>query len=233
MKNTVYKSVYSLNHYGKNYASNALVHVGAGLDSKSSRQIINQCYDITQTLLPPPCRRPSTHRPSLYFASVRWFRDARIYCIPVRTIPSRPRDVPQPHANSKDLRCWKLQFKEQEERARLLSIQTKREQWKAASARYYEKHPEVKERKRVIMAEKRAAKKLARRRVTLQSNQSQRQRRAEHSFSGSLGIGAIFREVPSAVQFIHNNLTLTVISGSLGKTLGVFSGKEGNSDGQR
>ncbi|KAJ7880127.1 hypothetical protein B0H13DRAFT_1862210 [Mycena leptocephala] len=96
--------------------------------------------------------------------SVRWFRDARIYCIPVRTIPSRPRDVPQPHANSKDLRRWKLQFKEQEERARLLSIQTKREQWKAASARYYEKHPEVKERKRVIMAEKRAAKKLARRR---------------------------------------------------------------------
>jgi hypothetical protein len=53
------------------------------------------------------------------------------------------------------LQRWKLQFKEQEERARLLSIQTKREQWKAVSARYYEKHPEVKERKRVIMAEKR------------------------------------------------------------------------------
>ncbi|KAF8176395.1 hypothetical protein K438DRAFT_1770593 [Mycena galopus ATCC 62051] len=41
--------------------------------------------------------------------------------------------------------------------------QTKRDQWKAASARYYERHPEVKEKKRVKMAEKRAAKKLARR----------------------------------------------------------------------
>ncbi|KAJ7920508.1 hypothetical protein B0H13DRAFT_1867580 [Mycena leptocephala] len=64
----------------------------------------------------------------------------------------------------KELQHWKLDFNEHEERAHLLSIQTKREQWKAASARYYGKHPEVKERKRVIMAEKRAAKKLARRR---------------------------------------------------------------------
>ncbi|KAJ7866317.1 hypothetical protein B0H13DRAFT_1898207 [Mycena leptocephala] len=71
---------------------------------------------------------------------------------------------PQRHANSKELRRWKLDFKDHEERARLLSIQTKREQWKVASARYYGKHPEVKERKRVIMAEKRAAKKLARHR---------------------------------------------------------------------
>ncbi|KAJ6568889.1 hypothetical protein B0H19DRAFT_1065670 [Mycena capillaripes] len=40
----------------------------------------------------------------------------------------------------------------------------KRSQWKAASARYYENHPEVRERKRLKMAEQRAAKKLARRR---------------------------------------------------------------------
>ncbi|KAF8143734.1 hypothetical protein K438DRAFT_1993536 [Mycena galopus ATCC 62051] len=43
-------------------------------------------------------------------------------------------------------------------------IQNKRDQWKAASARYYERHPEVKEKKRIQAAEKRAAKKLARRR---------------------------------------------------------------------
>ncbi|KAJ6492412.1 hypothetical protein C8R47DRAFT_1070460 [Mycena vitilis] len=40
---------------------------------------------------------------------------------------------------------------------------TKRCQWKAASARYYENHPEVRERKRLKMAEQRAAKRLARR----------------------------------------------------------------------
>ncbi|KAF8135907.1 hypothetical protein K438DRAFT_1786673 [Mycena galopus ATCC 62051] len=33
-------------------------------------------------------------------------------------------------------------------------IQTKRDQWKAASARYYERHPEVKEKKRLRAAEK-------------------------------------------------------------------------------
>ncbi|KAJ7918360.1 hypothetical protein B0H13DRAFT_1869539 [Mycena leptocephala] len=63
----------------------------------------------------------------------------------------------------KDWRCRKLLFKEQEKQACLLSIQMKREQWKAVSARYYEMHPEVRERKHVIMAEKRAAKRLARR----------------------------------------------------------------------
>ncbi|KAJ7902928.1 hypothetical protein B0H13DRAFT_2335449 [Mycena leptocephala] len=52
----------------------------------------------------------------------------------------------------------------QRELVQLAAIQTKREQWKAASARYYERHPEVKEKKRQKMAEKRAAKKLARRR---------------------------------------------------------------------
>ncbi|KAJ7844212.1 hypothetical protein B0H14DRAFT_2585280 [Mycena olivaceomarginata] len=44
------------------------------------------------------------------------------------------------------------------------AIQNKRDQWRAASARYYERHPEVKEKKRLKAAEKRAAKKLARRR---------------------------------------------------------------------
>ncbi|KAJ7789961.1 hypothetical protein B0H14DRAFT_3502242 [Mycena olivaceomarginata] len=44
------------------------------------------------------------------------------------------------------------------------AVQTKRAQWKAASARYYERHPEVKEKKRIKAAEQRAAKKLARRR---------------------------------------------------------------------
>ncbi|KAJ7878691.1 hypothetical protein B0H13DRAFT_1892567 [Mycena leptocephala] len=64
----------------------------------------------------------------------------------------------------KALRHWRLELADQAEQARLVSIQTKCEQWKAASARYYGNHPEVKERKRVIMAEKRAAKKLAKRR---------------------------------------------------------------------
>jgi hypothetical protein len=49
----------------------------------------------------------------------------------------------------------RLELKDQEEWARLLSIQTKCEQWKAVSAHYYGKHAEVKERKRVVMAEKR------------------------------------------------------------------------------
>jgi hypothetical protein len=33
------------------------------------------------------------------------------------------------------------------------AVQTKRDQWKAASARYYERHPEVKEKKRLKAAE--------------------------------------------------------------------------------
>ncbi|KAJ7872505.1 hypothetical protein B0H14DRAFT_2570239 [Mycena olivaceomarginata] len=44
------------------------------------------------------------------------------------------------------------------------ALQSKRDQWKAASARYYERHPEVKEKKRIKAAEQRAAKKLARQR---------------------------------------------------------------------
>ncbi|KAJ7862890.1 hypothetical protein B0H14DRAFT_3444376 [Mycena olivaceomarginata] len=44
------------------------------------------------------------------------------------------------------------------------AVQAQRDKWKAASARYYLKHPEIKEKKRVKMAEKRAARKLARRR---------------------------------------------------------------------
>ncbi|KAF8214158.1 hypothetical protein K438DRAFT_1927323 [Mycena galopus ATCC 62051] len=43
-------------------------------------------------------------------------------------------------------------------------VEHKRDLWKAASARYYERHPEVKEKKRLKMAEARAAKKLAKRR---------------------------------------------------------------------
>ncbi|KAJ6515212.1 hypothetical protein C8R45DRAFT_919292 [Mycena sanguinolenta] len=44
------------------------------------------------------------------------------------------------------------------------ALQDKRDRWKAASARYYERHPEVKEKKRLKAAELRAANKLARRR---------------------------------------------------------------------
>ncbi|KAJ6484704.1 hypothetical protein C8R45DRAFT_931155 [Mycena sanguinolenta] len=44
------------------------------------------------------------------------------------------------------------------------ALQDKRDRWKAASARYDERHPEVKEKKRVRAAERRAAKKLAHRR---------------------------------------------------------------------
>ncbi|KAJ6614215.1 hypothetical protein B0H10DRAFT_1950859 [Mycena sp. CBHHK59/15] len=51
-----------------------------------------------------------------------------------------------------------------ERRAQRNVVETKHGQWKAASARYYENHPEVRERKRLKMAEQRAAKKLARRR---------------------------------------------------------------------
>ncbi|KAJ7795156.1 hypothetical protein B0H14DRAFT_2621287 [Mycena olivaceomarginata] len=51
----------------------------------------------------------------------------------------------------------------EEAQRRVHAIQNKRDQWKAASAWYYERHPEVKEKKRLQAAEKRAAKKLARR----------------------------------------------------------------------
>ncbi|KAJ7657372.1 hypothetical protein DFH06DRAFT_1131866 [Mycena polygramma] len=43
------------------------------------------------------------------------------------------------------------------------ALETKRCQWKAASARYYENHPEVRAKKRLKMAAQRAAKKLSRR----------------------------------------------------------------------
>ncbi|KAJ6506409.1 hypothetical protein C8R47DRAFT_1209586 [Mycena vitilis] len=48
--------------------------------------------------------------------------------------------------------------------ARRNALENKRNQWKAASARYYENHPEVRARKKLKMTEQRAAKKLARRR---------------------------------------------------------------------
>ncbi|KAJ7367581.1 hypothetical protein DFH08DRAFT_795732 [Mycena albidolilacea] len=41
-------------------------------------------------------------------------------------------------------------------------VQLKRNQWRAASARYYERHPEVKEQKKLKMVAARAAKKQAR-----------------------------------------------------------------------
>ncbi|KAJ6517931.1 hypothetical protein C8R47DRAFT_1062511 [Mycena vitilis] len=43
------------------------------------------------------------------------------------------------------------------------ALEMKRSQWKAASARYYENHPEVRAKKRLKMAAQRAAKKLSRR----------------------------------------------------------------------
>ncbi|KAJ6466506.1 hypothetical protein DFH09DRAFT_1097862 [Mycena vulgaris] len=57
-----------------------------------------------------------------------------------------------------------IQARKEERRAAREALEAKRDQWKAASARYYENHPEVKEKKRLRMAEQRAAKKLARRR---------------------------------------------------------------------
>ncbi|KAJ7818075.1 hypothetical protein B0H14DRAFT_2601570 [Mycena olivaceomarginata] len=42
------------------------------------------------------------------------------------------------------------------QKAKVEALQNKRDQWKAASARYYERHPELKEKKRVKMAEKRS-----------------------------------------------------------------------------
>ncbi|KAF8127738.1 hypothetical protein K438DRAFT_1789822 [Mycena galopus ATCC 62051] len=61
--------------------------------------------------------------------------------------------VPTPHSRSQKVQA------ENEAHA----IKTKRDQWKAASARYYVRHPELKEKKRLQAAERRAAKKLARR----------------------------------------------------------------------
>ncbi|KAJ6546148.1 hypothetical protein B0H10DRAFT_2202867, partial [Mycena sp. CBHHK59/15] len=61
--------------------------------------------------------------------------------------------------------CAQRQQQERhEQQAQRNALESKRSQWKAASARYYENHPEVREKKRLKMAEQRAAKKLARRR---------------------------------------------------------------------
>ncbi|KAJ7301760.1 hypothetical protein DFH08DRAFT_827224 [Mycena albidolilacea] len=54
------------------------------------------------------------------------------------------------------------QRREMEEAERIRKAQ--RDRWKAVSVRYYLKHPEIKEKKRAKMAEKRAARKLACRR---------------------------------------------------------------------
>ncbi|KAJ7864322.1 hypothetical protein B0H13DRAFT_2353751 [Mycena leptocephala] len=66
--------------------------------------------------------------------------------------------------NLKQMRREIARLHRQRELAQLAAVQIKRDQWKAASARYYERHPEVKEKKRQKMAEQRAAKKLAKRR---------------------------------------------------------------------
>ncbi|KAJ6609625.1 hypothetical protein B0H10DRAFT_2063510 [Mycena sp. CBHHK59/15] len=74
-------------------------------------------------------------------------------------------EEPDPYlAYLPDLRRCKRNRRAEQERARLNAIQTKRDQWKAASARYYANHPKVREKKRLRNAETRAAKKLARRR---------------------------------------------------------------------
>jgi hypothetical protein len=56
---------------------------------------------------------------------------------------------------SKQKRREIAQLHHQRELAELTAVQTKCDQWKAASARYYEHHPEVKEKKRQKMAEQR------------------------------------------------------------------------------
>ncbi|KAJ7836848.1 hypothetical protein B0H13DRAFT_1912865 [Mycena leptocephala] len=134
MKNTVYKS----RERGRI----------RGLIPNLAVKIINQCYDITPNSS-STAMSSTIQPPGLLHCHCPPFggSEMRAYILYL-----------------KDLRCSRLELKDQEERARLLSIQTKCEQWKAASARYYGKHPEVKERKRVVMAEKRAAKKLAKRR---------------------------------------------------------------------
>ncbi|KAJ7841505.1 hypothetical protein B0H14DRAFT_2586896 [Mycena olivaceomarginata] len=67
-------------------------------------------------------------------------------------------------ADKKARRSAAEKQRQAEEAAAHRAVQNKRDQWKVASARYYERHPEVKERKRLKAAEKRAVKKLARRR---------------------------------------------------------------------
>ncbi|KAJ7683936.1 hypothetical protein B0H14DRAFT_3534865 [Mycena olivaceomarginata] len=72
--------------------------------------------------------------------------------------------VSQRQADKKAQRSAAEKQRRDKEAAARRAVQNKRDQWKAASARYYERHPEVKEKKRLKAAEKRAAKKLARRR---------------------------------------------------------------------
>ncbi|KAJ7791909.1 hypothetical protein B0H14DRAFT_2624561 [Mycena olivaceomarginata] len=76
----------------------------------------------------------------------------------------RWRDFNQRKAEKKAQRTAEQKRRRAEEAAARRAIQNKRDQWKAASARYYERHPEVKEKKRLKAAEKRAAKRLARHR---------------------------------------------------------------------
>ncbi|KAJ7888670.1 hypothetical protein B0H14DRAFT_3430074 [Mycena olivaceomarginata] len=60
-----------------------------------------------------------------------------------------------------DYADYKRRYAEYEEKC---AVRRKRKEDKAASAHYYERHPEVKEKKRLKVAEQRAAKKLARHR---------------------------------------------------------------------
>jgi hypothetical protein len=61
----------------------------------------------------------------------------------------------QRKAEKKAQRTAEQKRRRAEEAAARRAIQNKRDQWKAASARYYERHPEVKEKKRLKAAEKR------------------------------------------------------------------------------
>ncbi|KAJ7720152.1 hypothetical protein B0H14DRAFT_2642767 [Mycena olivaceomarginata] len=63
-----------------------------------------------------------------------------------------------------DEKCAACRKRKEEVLRKAEALRSKRDQWKAVSARYYEHHPEVKEKKRIKAAEQRAAKKLARRR---------------------------------------------------------------------
>ncbi|KAF8177758.1 hypothetical protein K438DRAFT_1978362 [Mycena galopus ATCC 62051] len=54
--------------------------------------------------------------------------------------------------------------RKQEAQQRAWATQNKRDQWKVASAGYYERHPKVKEKKRLKAAEKQEVKKVSRRR---------------------------------------------------------------------
>ncbi|KAJ7828278.1 hypothetical protein B0H14DRAFT_2594773 [Mycena olivaceomarginata] len=75
----------------------------------------------------------------------------------------RQRDFNQRKAEKRAQRTAEQKRHRAEEAAARRAVQNKRDQWKVASARYYERHPEVKEKKRLKAAEKRAAKRLARR----------------------------------------------------------------------